>query len=46
MIVKGADEIDIKEYAETQGMIDLKHDGIEKVKQGLTSYEELARVIV
>ena len=46
MIVKGADEIDIKEYAETQGMVDLKHDGIEKVKQGLTSYEELARVIV
>ena len=46
MIVKGADEIDIKEYAQSQGMIDLKHDGIEKVKQGLTSYQELARVIV
>ena len=46
MIVQGSDEIDIKEYAETQGMVDLKHDGIEKVKQGLTSYQELARVIV
>src|SRR6056297_4365244 len=34
MIVQGADEIDIKKYAETNGMYDLKHDGIEKVKQG------------
>ncbi|MCF8009128.1 MAG: type II secretion system ATPase GspE [Halanaerobiales bacterium] len=46
MIVKGTDEIDIKNYAENQGMIDLKYDGIEKVKEGLTSYQELARVIV
>ena len=46
MIVKGEDEIDIKQYALEEGMVDLKHDGIEKVKQGLTSYQELARVIV
>jgi len=46
MIVRGEDEIDIKKYALSQGMIDLKQDGIEKIKEGLTSYQELARVIV
>ncbi|MCE5202697.1 MAG: Flp pilus assembly complex ATPase component TadA [Actinomycetia bacterium] len=37
---------EIKKVAIEQGMLTLKHDGLEKVRMGLTSLEEIARVIV
>ncbi|MDI3546761.1 MAG: type pilus assembly protein PilB [Halanaerobiales bacterium] len=46
MIVNQADERKIKEYAIQQGMVTLKEDGISKVIDGLTTYEELVRVII
>jgi len=41
---KSADEI--SRVAQAEGMITLREDGIQKVLQGLTSMEEIARVIV
>jgi len=41
---KSADEI--SRVAEAEGMKSLREDGIDKVLQGLTSIEEIARVIV
>jgi hypothetical protein len=41
---KSADEI--SRVAEAEGMKNLREDGIDKVLQGLTSVEEIARVIV
>lgn len=35
----------IKKYARKAGMLTLKEDGVNKVIEGLTSYEELARVV-
>jgi type IV pilus assembly protein PilB len=37
---------DIKRMAIEQGMIELRKDGIEKVKMGLTGIEEIQRVVV
>jgi len=37
---------EIKKVAIEQGMLTLKQDGLEKVRMGLTSLEEIARVIV
>jgi type IV pilus assembly protein PilB len=41
---KSADEI--SRVAQAEGMRDLREDGIDKVLQGLTSIEEIARVII
>lgn len=46
LIVKGANEAEIKEYCVEQGMTTLLGDGIDKFIQGMTSYEELVRVLV
>ncbi len=45
MITDGASEIDIRTYAERElKMTTLRDDGIDKVKQGVTSVEEILRV--
>ena len=41
---KSADEI--SRVAQAEGMRSLREDGIDKVLQGMTSVEEIARVIV
>ncbi|MFW5856128.1 MAG: GspE/PulE family protein [Bacillota bacterium] len=46
MIIKGANEQELKTQVVQDGMITLEEDGKAKVKQGLTSYEELLRVVV
>lgn len=46
LILSGASEFDIKEAAVNEGMQSLRQDGLQKVKEGLTSYEEMIRVIM
>ena len=46
MITNSASEAEIKKYAVKNGMITLTEDGKEKVKDGLTSYQEIARLII
>ena len=41
---KSADEI--SRVAQAEGMLSLREDGIDKVLKGVTSMEEIARVIV
>lgn len=45
LTVAGARADEIKDAAVEQGMLTLKQDGLEKVRMGLTSLEEIARVI-
>jgi type IV pilus assembly protein PilB len=37
---------DIKKVAIEQGMVTLRDDGLEKVRAGMTSLEEIFRVVV
>lgn len=46
MIVANASTNDIKEHAVSNGMITMRLDGLHKVKSGLSTIEELLRVIV
>ncbi|UCD04936.1 MAG: type IV-A pilus assembly ATPase PilB [candidate division WOR-3 bacterium] len=46
MILKGASSDEIAKQADKEGMLTLRDDGIEKVKQGVTSIEELMRETV
>ncbi len=46
LILAGASEYDIKETAVNEGMLSLRIDGLQKVKEGITSYEEILRGIV
>ncbi len=41
IIMKGGDELDIAQQARAEGMRDLRHSGLLKVKQGVTSLEEV-----
>jgi len=43
-IIEGASRIDILNEALANGMISLRMDGLEKVHQGITTYEEVLRV--
>ncbi|MHB1341755.1 MAG: GspE/PulE family protein [Coriobacteriia bacterium] len=45
LTVAGARADEIKDVAVEQGMLTLKQDGLEKVRMGVTSLEEIARVI-
>jgi len=45
LIVMNAPTNEIREYAVKNGMITMRHDGLLKVKKGLSSIEELLRVI-
>ncbi len=44
VILQGADRAQIRKVAISEGMISLKADGLTKVKEGLTTYEEVLRV--
>jgi type II secretory ATPase GspE/PulE/Tfp pilus assembly ATPase PilB-like protein len=46
LIVKHAQEYEIKQAARGEGMRTLREDGLEKVRQGLTTIEEVLRVSV
>ncbi len=46
MILKGASSDEIAKYANKEGMVTLRDDGIDKVKQGVTTIEELMRETV
>ena len=46
LIIKGASSSEIKEQAIKEGMNTLRLEGLLKVKQGITSIEEVLRVIV
>ena len=41
MIMSGATSIDIAEQAQSEGVKDLRQSGLLKVKQGLTSLDEV-----
>jgi len=43
-ILKGADRTEIYRKALAEGMISLRMDGLNKVRQGITTYEEVLRV--
>ena len=43
-IVRGSDRNDIFRAAIQNGMISLRMDGMDKVKNGITTYEEVLRV--
>jgi len=46
MAVENATVDDIKRQAIAEGMLTLRQDGFEKVRMGLTSIEEIMRVVV
>lgn len=46
MILKGASSDEISKQADKEGMLTLRDDGIDKVKQGVTTIEELMRETV
>ncbi|MDD6461964.1 MAG: GspE/PulE family protein [Bifidobacteriaceae bacterium] len=46
MIAKGCTSLEIQRQAEKDGMTSLRADGWDKVKQGITSVEEIVRVTV
>jgi type IV pilus assembly protein PilB len=46
LCVAGASSDVIKRTAMAEGMLTLRQDGLEKVRQGITSVEEVARVVV
>ncbi len=45
VIVEGGSSLDIASQAKNEGVWDLRRAGLEKVKQGLTSLEEINRVV-
>ncbi len=46
LIVERKSSDELRRVAEAEGMISLREDGLDRVLQGLTSIEEIARVIV
>jgi type IV pilus assembly protein PilB len=44
MTVQGAHEAELTSVAREEGMATLREDGVEKVRAGLTSLEEVLRV--
>lgn len=44
-VINNPSEREIKKAAASQGLLDMRQDGILKVLQGITSFEELSRVI-
>ena len=45
LITRGADVTDIRELAREEGMVSLREDGWRKVQAGLTTIEEVLRVV-
>ncbi len=46
LILSGASEYDIRDTAAGEGMTTLRQDGLQKVKDGITSYEDMIRVVM
>ena len=44
IIMAGGNAIDIYKKAIEEGMWDMRRSGLEKVKQGITSLEEISRI--
>ena len=44
LILEGGNTQDLEKQAQAEGIMNLRQSGIEKVKQGITSIEELNRV--
>ena len=44
LIMRGCTELDITEFAQNEGVADLRRSGLNKVKAGITSLEEIERV--
>ncbi len=44
LTVQRAPEAEIAEVARSQGMVTVREDGLQKVRAGVTSIEEIARV--
>jgi type II secretory ATPase GspE/PulE/Tfp pilus assembly ATPase PilB-like protein len=44
MTIDGASEAEITEVARSEGMVTLREDGLAKVRAGVTSIAEVARV--
>ena len=45
MVIKNPSERDIKNAAQEQGIMDMRQDGVIKILKGITSLDELGRVI-
>ncbi len=45
IINQNPSEAEIEKVAKTQGIMNLKEDGVVKVLQGVTTLEELSRVV-
>ncbi|MGI9118486.1 MAG: GspE/PulE family protein [Minisyncoccia bacterium] len=45
LIVSEPSERDVEKVAETQGILNMREDGIIKILQGITTYEEVASVV-
>ena len=46
LTVSGATADDVRRVAIEEGMLTLREDGLEKVRAGVTSIEEICRVVV
>ena len=46
LLVEQASSITLQDYAHTQGMISLRQAGLHKVLQGITSLDEINRILV
>jgi type IV pilus assembly protein PilB len=44
LIMRNGSAIEIEELAKAEGMVDLRHSGLKKVKSGITSLEEIEAV--
>ena len=46
MIMNGANSIELLKEAQVEGMLTIYQSGLEKIKQGITTIEEVNRVTV
>ena len=46
MIMNGANSIELLKEAQAEGMLTIYQSGLEKIKQGITTIEEVNRVTV
>jgi type IV pilus assembly protein PilB len=44
LILEGGNTMDLEKQAQKEGILNLRQSGLEKVKMGITSIEELNRV--
>jgi len=46
IIMEGGNAMQIKDQAEKEGVVDLRQAGLNKVKEGVTSLDEVNRVTI